>query len=417
MPWAHSGGAGTNGGPQPPSNFLDLYRLYVGKSEVPDQYHLWCALCAIAAAVSNRVWLEKMPGQKLAPNLYVALLGPSAIGKNEAINAMLNVLRDQPRINIYKGKITAPGLLDVMASTKPSGVSWAHLMLVTPELSWSMGKGDWADALVKQLTEMYTQSEDPVREYTRTRATTLRIKDYCINWIAGSNLAWLLQSVPADNISGGFFGRIVAVDASYNFGLRYVRPEPHPEWPLLLAMLRVCTLVLSKVEGAFYETPDAFIIEKQWYNERPEPTDPDLYAAWKRQHDFLLKLAMLLALAEGPELTITAPIMSRAQKLSDSIVQKMPSLISYGAMTPETRGLNVAADFLMRCDGPVPHSKLMKHMSNRGYDKDSTRKSMETLYEMKRVAKSFDPAAKTVYWTWLGDTVKGNKYELDPPAS
>src|SRR6185503_14290828 len=316
-------------------NLIDLYMAYAGQSEVPPQFHLWCCLSVIASAVSNKVWLEKMPGKRLTPNLYVALIGPSAIGKGEAIDAMLNVVRDQPRINFYRGKVTAPGLLDVLAMPGKNGrPSWAHLLLVTPELSWSIGRGEWADGLVKQLTELYGGSIDPVREYTRTRGTTLRITDLCINWIAGTTREWLLSSIPPDSISGGFFGRMVAVPADYNFDLRYYRPIVSADWEVILALLRARVAVLSSLAGAFGMTADALANEQKWYEERPAPTDPDLQAAYKRQHDLMLKLAMILSLADGPSLTINSSIIAKAQKLSDSVVRKMPNLISFGAMTP-----------------------------------------------------------------------------------
>jgi len=386
-------------------NLIDLYMAYAGQSEVPPQFHLWCCLSVIASAVSNKVWLEKMPGKKLTPNLYVALIGPSAIGKGEAIDAMLNVVRDQPKINFYRGKVTAPGLLDVLAMPGKNGrPSWAHLLLVTPELSWSIGRGEWADGLVKQLTELYGGSIDPVREYTRTRGTTLRITDLCINWIAGTTREWLLSSIPPDSISGGFFGRMVAVPADYNFDLRYYRPIVSADWEVILALLRARVAVLSSLAGAFGMTADALANEQKWYEERPAPTDPDLQAAYKRQHDLMLKLAMILSLADGPSLTINSSIIAKAQKLSDSVVRKMPNLISFGAMTPETRGLGVAEDFLRRCAGPVPHSMLLKRMSNRGYDADSVRKVMQTLVEMGKVTRT--GFGKGMFYEWNADGKK-----------
>src|SRR6185503_13398107 len=388
-------------------NLIDLYMAYAGQSEVPPQFHLWCCLSVIASAVSNKVWLEKMPGKRLTPNLYVALIGPSAIGKGEAIDAMLNVVRDQPRINFYRGKVTAPGLLDVLAMPGKNGrPSWAHLLLVTPELSWSIGRGEWADGLVKQLTELYGGSIDPVREYTRTRGTTLRITDLCINWIAGTTREWLLSSIPPDSISGGFFGRMVAVPADYNFDLRYYRPIVSADWEVILALLRARVAVLSSLAGAFGMTADALANEQKWYEERPAPTDPDLQAAYKRQHDLMLKLAMILSLADGPSLTINSRIIANAQKLSDSVVRKMPNLISFGTMTPETRGLGVAEDFLRRCAGPVPHSMLLKRLSNRGYDADSVRKIMQTLVEMGKVGRT--GFGKGTFYTWMPDGKKSS---------
>ncbi len=399
-------------------NLIDLYIEYVGKSEVPSQYHLWCLLSALAACVSNRVWLEKMPGKRLAPNLYVALLGPSAIGKGEAIDAMLNVVRNQRRVNVFKGKVTAPSLLDQLVQPKPSGVPWSHMFLVTPELSWSMGKGDWADMLVKQLTELYGGSLDTIRETTRTRGS-IRIKagELCINWLSGSTEEWLRSVIPADAISGGFFGRMVVVPAEYDFATRYPRPIAPYDRDFLGALLYARLGALARLTGPFHETPEAVDVDAKWYKGRPEPTDPDMYAAWKRQHDFVLKLAMLLSLADGETLTITGATMAEAQKLSAHVMRRMAKVVGTGSMTAETRGLDVAEQYVRRIGGLVPHSMLLRYMSNKGYDAESCRRIMQSLVEMQRVR--LGGFGKGRAYEWLGEKkmLWGTGEDVPPPPT
>lgn len=393
-------------------NLIEMYMEYVGKSEVPPQYHLWCLLGAIAACVSNRVWLEKMPGKRLAPNLYVALVGPSAIGKGEAIDSVLDLVRPHRRVNVFKGKVTAPALLDQLAMSKPNGVPWSHMFLLTPELSWSMGKGDWADMLVKQLTELYGGSTDTVRELTRTRGA-IRIKpgELCINWLSGSTEEWLRGVIPPDAVTGGFFGRMVVVPAEYNFDLRYYRPIVPPDRAFLGACLTSRLALLTHLEGRFEETPEAQDIDRSWYEERPAPTDPDLFAAWKRQHDFVLKLAMLLTLADGEGLTISGATMAAAQKLSDMALRKAAKVVGTGHMSVETKGLSLAEGFLRRIPGPVPHSILLKYMASKGYDAEGTRKVALTLAEMGRITIMGD-YKKRIY-----QFVGAKKMPLAPPLT
>ena len=400
-------------------SILDLYLDYVGKSEVPLQYHLWCCLQMVAASVSNRVWLQK-GRQRIAPNLYVALIGPSAIGKNEAIDTMLDVVRDQPRINTWRGKITAPAMLDQLAKPGP-GVPWSHCFLITPELAWSMGKGDWADALVKQLTELYGGSTDTLREATRTGGTRrIQAGELCINWISGTTYAWLVQSIPADAISGGFFGRMVVVPAEYDFNTRYPRPILDPDWEMLRAMLRARLLELSHAAGEFVLTAKAKAIDDTWYNLRPAPTDMDIQAAWKRQHDFVLKLAMLLSLCDNDSLLINGKIMARAQQMSDVALRKMSQVIGVGALTNETRGLSLASEYVRRYTGPCPHTSLLKFMTKRGYDAEGLRKVLATLLQMRTIGRA--SGARGAAYVWLGhqrrylpEAGEGNVIPLFPP--
>ncbi len=381
-------------------NLIDLYMEYVGYSEVPKQYHLWCCYSAIAAAVSNRVWAEKLPGRKLAPNLYIALIGPSAIGKGEAIETMLDVTRDLKRINVFKGKVTAPALLDQMAvPAKSGGVPWSHLYLITPELSWSMGKGDWADMLVKQMTELYTGSADAIKELTRTRGS-VRIKpgELCINWLAGTTQEWMGKTIPRASVSGGFYGRIVGIFADYDFSVRYRRPIVPADRAFLQAMIVSRLAALTKYSGLMVASPEADAIDETWYMNRQPPPDPDLQAAFRRQHDLVWKLAMIMSLADET-MTITGPTMANAQKFSDMSIKGQQKMVNYG---DDTQGVAHAEYYLKRFPGPVPHSMLLKHLAGKGFDADGTFKIVRTLVEMGKILVTGGLDHRKRFYTYQG---------------
>lgn len=401
--------------PPADDNLLELYLRYVGTSEVPPQYHHWCLLSAVAASVSNRVWFQK-GAKRLAPNLYVSLIGPSGLGKNEAIDQMLDVIGACPRVNVFRGKITAPSMLDLLATPAKSGrTPHSHQYLVTPELSWSMGKGEWADGLIKQLTELYGGSTVGMRESTRTSGTRrIPAGELCINWISGSTFAWLNQTIPQDAISGGFFGRVVAIPAEYNFALRYPLPILPPDWAELRDTLRLRFRILSVLAGEFTMTPEAAAIHMAWYNGRPEPSDPDLMAAWKRQPDFVLKLAMLLTLCDAPDLSISAPTVATAQRLSDHVLRKMTQVVSISQMTPETRGLDVAAQFFRRFSGVVPHTAYLKHMTNKGFDAMTANRVSATLIEMRVLTSLPSPNGRGRSYRWKGAEMR---YPVPPTPS
>ena len=92
-------------------NLIRLYLHHAGDSEIPPEFHLWCCVSMIAACVANRIWLEKFRGKPLYPNLYTALLGPSGIGKGEAIDTALQFVKDNPRVNVYNGKASPQHLI------------------------------------------------------------------------------------------------------------------------------------------------------------------------------------------------------------------------------------------------------------------------------------------------------------------
>jgi hypothetical protein len=101
----------------PTPSFIEWYLYSAGLSWVPAEFHLWCALSVIAACVADRVWFEKFRGERLTPNLYVMLIGPSGVGKNQAIRKAQKLVERAPnreRVGLYRGKISAQSLLSYL---------------------------------------------------------------------------------------------------------------------------------------------------------------------------------------------------------------------------------------------------------------------------------------------------------------
>ena len=51
--------------------FLDYYMQYCGESEVPHRWHRWAGISLLAAALADRVGIDRGSNKWLVPNLYV----------------------------------------------------------------------------------------------------------------------------------------------------------------------------------------------------------------------------------------------------------------------------------------------------------------------------------------------------------
>ena len=386
-------------------NLVRLYLHHTGDSEIPAEFNLWSCLSLIAACVADRVWIEKHRGKKLTPNLYVALIGPSAVGKGEAIDTALTFVRDNPRVNVYAGKATPQHLVARMGKPRRDEqgrliLENAKMFLVTPELSMALGKGEQADSLVKHMTELYTGRDYPFRDGTVTRGE-VTVKGYCINWLAGTTKEWLIDCVPKEAISGGFFGRMVAVPGKYDFGKRLVRPIYPPDYDQVVDHLRERIEILTHIEGEVHMSAKAREVEDRWYNERPSPSDESLAPAWKRQHDLLLKLAMILALASPecvPEqLVIRSGHVLQAQRLCQSALKVMPELMIAAAETQDTAGLAAVSTYLRRMK-QVQHSTLLRYVSTKGLNAEKMRLVIETLVQAKYVRRVSSSRGMAYVW-------------------
>src|SRR3990170_8735231 len=69
-------------------DWIDAYVEYTEDFEAPPIFNKWTAITTLAVAASREVWLEEA-NNRVWPNLYVVLVGPSGIGKGQAMREAL----------------------------------------------------------------------------------------------------------------------------------------------------------------------------------------------------------------------------------------------------------------------------------------------------------------------------------------
>ena len=379
--------------------FLTTYATYCGTSEIPPEFNRWCGLLALAAAAENRVYVEKL-GEKIVPNLYVFLLGPSGVGKGASISHLMRLLRLLPIIRTYRGKLTYAALIDLLNEKRSQAPP--RLLLVTPELGMSVGRGPLADELVKLLTELYTGGDYEFTEQTRTHGPA-RFTNHSICWIAGTTREWLRDCISRDAVEGGFFARVACISAAYDFDHRiYIPTHDNTLLPILAGHLAVVTALA----GPMILTEQADAVLRIWYEQRPTPDDHALIPAWKRGHDLVLKLAMLQALADDPpSRTITVQHVVAAQQLAEETMASLPHLVEFVSLTPDTEGGKRVEDAISRAK-VIQHRSLVRAMLRYGIMAPKVREYVDTLVQGGLVEIASLGAGAKVTYVWRGRPVR-----------
>lgn len=410
-------GNGTTDNPYIDWGFLELYRYYCGRTEVPATFHDWAAIAGIAACVQDRVWIQKHL-TPLMPNLYVLLVGPSGLGKGQAINNVIRLLAPYEReLGIYAGRITGQALADTIGSKEAGGTADAaggrkpqapepekpaRVFLVAEELALSVGSGPRAHDFVCFMTGLYNSSPVAFRDRTRTSGL-VAVKDPCINWLAGTTRDWLKRSVPTDAVEGGFFGRTLVVEAEYDFVKRIAEPAYPSDIDAVQAELGLRVQWLMYVAGQTMLTPEARESVKLWYDNRPNPTDMALAPSWKRAQDMLYKIAMVLALSDWsawvrqwdiggrpgtmpmPEVQVAHVI--QAQRYLVKAHRVLPELIRMAKVTPATAAYAAAREIVFAAKR-IQRSILTKRMSHKGFGGREGRQAVQDLVDNGEVKRS-----------------------------
>ena len=177
---------------------------------------------------------------------------------------------------------------------------------------------------------------------------------------------------------------------------RIYEPEYPPDYPALVERLRAIIERLMEACGEFTFAPDAKETDRAWYLSRDIPPGREPWAY--REHDLILKLAMLLSLSDGVDLVIRQAHVVGAQRLLKQVNRDLSDLVSLASTSPRTQAVHAALDYV-KSFGRVPHSKLLQMLSNRGLANADTmkREVRPTLLQTRQVVVETTRRGGVVY--------------------
>jgi len=300
-------------------SFFDDYKTYTEPLEVPEIFHLWCAVSTLAAAAQRKVWLD-MGLFKLAPNFYIVLNAPPGrCGKSTAMNLVRDILSDIPTVKIKSDSITKEKIYQAMeagsqvAQLGPTkSLTHSSLTIFANEMSLLIKKGD--RDFVSALNSLF-DTMSMFRHSIKTGAENFIFNPF-LNILGGTTPDWIVTNIQEDLLEGGLSARALIVHQSVPKS-----PNPFPETTPagVKALERIKTTLedIAGIVGQVSMTSAAKEHYASWYNSyyaKPE-RDPKMqgYHARKRVH--LLKLAILCALSERRAITITPSDLMMAEAL------------------------------------------------------------------------------------------------------
>jgi len=374
------------------TDILHLYMHAAGEdplNEIPDQYYIWTCLSMIAAAVGDRVYVERIKGMPLYPNLYLILVGPSGSGKGIAFRFMENFVAEIPIINYKRLRLTAEYMLDLMG--KPSvnentglrTLKNPRIFLSMPEVSSYIRKGEHAETLIQLLTELYGGC-GTFGDGTRMHGE-VTVENAMINWAAASTQEWLLKAMTPDAVLSGFFARAVTVYPEQIRGKLDVKQGwddiKYPEdYHLVVEHIKARIMALTTVGPIELKLTDkARVVMRQWLSNRIAPDDEFLLPWWRRERELVAKIAMILCLSEGKAPVIRVPHVNAAIKIVRGVEGNLPDLIDYSQHTYSTEKTLRVKNKIKRF-GKISRTKLAQSLSRYV----NSREINNAIYDLKQ---------------------------------
>ena len=183
-------------------------------TDAPREYIVPCALVTIATVLSHRVYVP-FGGDRVYPNLWVVLLGPSStFRKTTTVKQVRRTLgrltEGDPHGLLFPDEFSKEALVSRLAER-------AQGLLTYSEFSGAlaaMGR-DYMSGTKELLADLY----DSPPKYQRTVGNrTITAQNVCIGILAASQTDWLLEKIKESDIRGGFMARICSCPPSTSAG-------------------------------------------------------------------------------------------------------------------------------------------------------------------------------------------------------
>lgn len=320
----------------------------------------------------------QLSGGKLTPNLFVMLVANPGVGKDQAINPAVSLMRKAGIFHVSPISMTGKGLLDALMSPKAVKdfklgldlVKYHTMFIAAPEFGTLMDKHDLG--LLSILNELYNCS--PVFEETlRSRKEDLVIENPHIGMLTGTQPSFMASMFPEEAWGMGFFARTMLIYSGkperkemFSGGMFKENSAKDKVEKILLDQLKA----IGKLTGAATFTKEA---EKavEHFNmveaELEAPTHPRLVHYNTRRVLHLIKLAIILAASELT-LTVSEAHVHLAKQYMIEAEGYMPEIFKEMTNGGHKNNMDEAFYFICRLYNaggrkPVPEHKIIQMLS------------------------------------------------------
>lgn len=368
-------------------NWIDEILEQHGEFESPLNFWRWAGLASISAVVKDKIWMERYL-YKLYPNIYVMFHADSGLKKGPPVNMAEKLVKEIDNTTIIKGRSSIQAILKDMGTgqSMPGGKVKAdsNVFICSSELSSSIVEDPVA---AKILTDLYDRHYNEGEWKSLLKQETFSLKSPTVTMLGATNEAMSEDFFTKAVIQGGYFARTFIIYESKRNKRNSLTfaPRHKPNIKELAKYLRELTKLqgqfkefaseqqddyfqtLKKKDGRSIYFSAAGLIYDDWYDRFLDIVDSqdvkDETGTLNRFGDSVLKVAMLMSLAEHPKLEITPTAMEEAIKVCEQLlgnVRKTTMGRSGLSQSSHLKGLIINELLNVRDDHRITRAQISK---------------------------------------------------------
>jgi hypothetical protein len=358
-------------------NWIRGFEYYTSESEAPDSYIFWVAVSIISSVIQRNVWVRYIY-RDIYPNMYIVLVGPPArTHKSSTIYFAQDMLR-AVETPVASEALSKEALIDQMINRGDKGVS--ALTVISSDLMTFVNTS--GPPMIEFLTDIYDSPS--VWEYTTKARGTERMHNVCLNLLAATTPSWISDFFSMSFVEGGFASRTLFVyemNPRFRKAFANVTPDMIDMYGKLLEDLHA----IQQIRGEFEWTDEAMESFRHWYEEELEKEeaaiDYRLSGYIGRKPLLVMKLSMILALAEGNNLVLTPKLLEVARQILSGLEANMVRAFSAVGKNPFASDLErIHSEIASSPDGIS--MQLIRQRNYHAVDKKTLDELLENLQLM-----------------------------------
>lgn len=351
---------------------------FTKESECPDSYLYWAALFTLSSATQRHVYTW-WAYYNVYPNLYVMLVGPAGNRKTSATRFTRDLLRDV-KVPIASSSVSREALGDQM---KSRGGDTQAISVVNNEFASFIATS--GDTMVEFLTDIFDCDKN--FEHGTRGSGVVKIEKPFLTMFTGAIPEWIANTFDATFIEGGFASRTIFINEN-KVRFRNARPQMTESMRRTRESLVRDLEQIMTLQGIYEWTPEADEWFDHWYEQvyPKQRFDRKLAGYRSRKPLHMIKVAMLLALDKGDELTITRHHFEEALKQIELIEPKMIEAFSAVGRNPFASNLE-RIEFEIRSRGEMTRGEIIKEVYHDIPNKQILDEILENLELMGKVTR------------------------------
>ncbi len=358
--------------------------------------------------------------QRIFPNMYIVLVGPSGrCKKGTAMNMARDLLTGLSTVKITADSVTREAVIKNMMDaessfTDPDGLMkssvgglciHSSLTVFSDELSVFLGQNDIK--FLSNLTDWYDCKE--VWKYDTRGRGEEEVKGVCINLLGGTAPDWFRSILPEEAIGGGFTSRIFFIVEERK---RKTVPNHQPtrREKELREYLREDLERINKIKGYYEFTEEACEKYEEWYIDQDRridngdfPVHDSRFAGYcDRRATHIKKLCMVFAASRSDNMVIDSTDFDRALEVMIKAEVKMPKAFSGLGDSDYAKTTETLIKFFQRFPGQTIKRDTILTQFYRDMDMSTWVIIRDQLEAMKYLTVLIDPMHNNEEYTWIG---------------